>query len=148
MKGLPFLLILVSVKLMMIAVGVTGEWKTPWVPDCKCPQSVYNITTRRAFCGHELELYNPNYPKYHQQFCGSDRAFLCPQDGPGQATLLPLPQNSIWDYCYLACQPPPNQGNVNECSIRFISDKSKAENSVKKLYPGGKLPKSHLPKKN
>jgi hypothetical protein len=142
MKGLPFLLILVSVKLMM-AVGVTG-WDTPWVPDCQCPQSIYDITTRRAFCGHELELYHAN-----KTFCGVTRAFICPQDGPGKARLLPLPKSSFFGtYCFLACQPPPNQGNVNECNIRFIEDQAKAENSVKKLYPGGKLPKSHLPKKN
>jgi hypothetical protein len=142
MKGLPFLLILVSVKLMMMAVGVTG-WDKPRVPDCHCPQSIYDITTRRAFCGHELELYQAN-----KKFCGVTRAFICPQDGPGKATLLPLPARSSFDFCFLACQPPPNQGNVNECNIRIIEDQAKAENSVKKLYPGGKLPKSHLPKKN
>jgi hypothetical protein len=127
----------------LVLLALLPPHNKPWVPNCPCPQSVYDITTRRAFCGHELELYHTN-----RKFCGVTRAFICPQDGPGQATLLPLPNSFTFDYCYLACQPPPNQGNVNECSIRFIEDKEKAVNSVKKLYPGGKLPKSHLPKKN
>jgi hypothetical protein len=148
MKGrLPFLLSLISIQLMMMTEVVETDWNRPgWVPNCKCPQSVYDITTRRAFCGHELELYTPN--RSFQDFCGITRAFICPQDGPGQATEIPLPSLPGGKYCFLACQPPPNQGNVNECNMRFIGDEAKAISSVNKLYPGGKLPKSHLPKKN
>jgi hypothetical protein len=149
MKGLlPFLLILNSIQSMMMAELVEKDWIRPdFVSDCKCPQSVYDITTRRSFCGKELELYNPKRSAF--EFCRDYQAFICPQDGPGKATLLPLPKRpDKRQYCFLACQPPPNQGNVNECNIRFIDDQEKALNSIKKLYPRYKLPKSHLPKKN
>jgi hypothetical protein len=107
------------------------------ISDCICPQKIYEITTRRNFCGEELAKYFNASGR-----CFKKREYECPKDGPGPANETQNLRNV--EDCAINCQ---GTQNPKICIVTIVVlNKKVAENSFKSLYPNGKLPKSHVPK--
>jgi hypothetical protein len=133
--GLPSVvfLLLLFVMFPAVAFGVNYSYKCV----CRCPQSVYETTTRRTFCGEELRRFGGAAKKSD---CFYKCVMECPDDGPGRAIFKNLVET--FKYCALDCH---GKRNPNNCDIVIHKDRSVAENSYNHLFGNG-LPPSHVNK--
>jgi hypothetical protein len=102
---------------------------------CNCTEKIYEITTRRNFCGKELRLFDGGVS------CYLATTYECPKSGPGGAKKIRYLK--MEEYCAINCH---GTQNPNVCEIVITRSQKVEKDSLDSLYPKGDLPKSHVPK--